>query len=282
MGLLDRVTAQSMDQDYAEVAARRGHRPATAGDDGASPDGPSAAPAAERPAPGVVGLLVIALFGVLVVTAGLQTSRQADDRASGRQELLEQIADRRGVVERRRERAAALRAENVRLEEDLVLATGSGRTLANRVDRLSAATGAVPLRGPGVRIVVDDAPNAATDQQRILDRDLQRISNALWQAGAEAIAINGRRLTALSAIRQAGQAITVNYESLRRPYVVEALGDPDTIPARFIDTRYGAEFLDVQRTVGLRFEVTTEGDLTVPAAERLTLRHATTAEVPAQ
>ena len=36
---------------------------------------------------------------------------------------------------------------------------------------------------------------------------------------------NGQRLTALSAVRGAGEAITVNFRSLRRPYVVEAIGD---------------------------------------------------------
>ena len=44
----------------------------------------------------------------------------------------------------------------------------------------------------------------------MLDPDLQKLVNGLWAAGAEAISINGQRLTNLSAIREAGEAITVN------------------------------------------------------------------------
>lgn len=272
MGLLDLVTSQSMDQDYAHVSARKAA--------GADPEEPTPPPS--RPSVGVAGLAVVALFGVLVVTAGLQSSRDADDRATGREELLSQIAERRAVVRDRRERAETLRIENERLDVALRSATREGRALTSRVERLSLRAGSVAVRGPGVRVVVDDAPGATTRQQRVLDRDLQRLTNALWAAGAEAMTVNGKRLTALSAIRQAGSPITVDYEAIRRPYVVEAIGDPDTIPARFVETKHGAEWFDLQRTLGLRFTMTTEGALTLPAADRLDLRHATTTVVPAQ
>ena len=48
----------------------------------------------------------------------------------------------------------------------------------------------------------------------MLDRDLQVIVNGLWAAGAEAIAVNGQRLTACSAIRSAGEAILVDFRPL--------------------------------------------------------------------
>ncbi|MDP3968881.1 MAG: DUF881 domain-containing protein [Nocardioides sp.] len=290
MGLLDLVTSQSMDQDYAHVSARKaaartadgGEAGGGEGADGPGTGGPSGTTPQSRPSVGVAGLAVVALFGVLVVTAGLQSSRDADDRATGREELLSQIAERRAVVQDRRERAEALRIENERLDVALRSATREGRSLTSRVERLSLHAGSVAVRGPGVRVVVDDAPGATTRQQRVLDRDLQRLTNALWAAGAEAMTVNGKRLTALSAIRQAGSPITVDYEAIRRPYVVEAIGDPDTIPARFVETKHGAEWFDLQRTLGLRFTMTTEGALTLPAADRLDLRHATTTAVPAQ
>ena len=60
-------------------------------------------------------------------------------------------------------------------------------------------------------MVVDDAPDTTDDKQRVLDLDLQKLVNGLWQVGAEAISINGQRLTSLSAIRDAGSSITVNF-----------------------------------------------------------------------
>ena len=45
----------------------------------------------------------------------------------------------------------------------------------------------------------------------MIAQDLQIVVNGLWDAGAEAISVNGQRLTSKSAIRFAGQAILVNY-----------------------------------------------------------------------
>ncbi|MGO1341870.1 MAG: DUF881 domain-containing protein, partial [Cellulosimicrobium funkei] len=59
--------------------------------------------------------------------------------------------------------------------------------------------------------------------------DLQRVVNALWAGGAEAVAINDQRLTGLSAIRSAGDAVLVDLQPLVGPYRVEAIGDPDAM-----------------------------------------------------
>jgi uncharacterized protein YlxW (UPF0749 family) len=89
--------------------------------------------------------------------------------------------------------------------------------------------------------------------------------NGLWESGAEAIAINGNRLGPLSAIRVAGEAITVNYRSLSAPYTVEAIGDPASLQARFIDTAAGQAWLDLQSNYGLRFEPSEREEMTLPA-----------------
>ena len=111
---------------------------------------------------------------------------------------------------------------------------------------------------------MDDGPGAADEQGQVSDKDLQRLVNGLWVAGAEAVTVNARRITSLTAIRQAGEAITVNYRSLRRPYVVLAVGDPDTLPARFVDSAAGSYWLDVEAVFGLRFDMTTEQSMTLP------------------
>jgi uncharacterized protein YlxW (UPF0749 family) len=132
----------------------------------------------------------------------------------------------------------------------------------------------VGVTGPGVRIVVDDNPRATTDRQTVFDRDLQILVNGLWVSGAEAVSINGQRLTNLSAIREAGQAITVNLRSLSRPYVVSAVGDPDQLPARFIDSAAGSWWLNLKAVYHLQFSITREQSLSLPAAPEVTLREA--------
>lgn len=260
MGLLNYLTATSLDEDYA-VASRR--REAT----GKKRD----------PRPGTVAIVMVAVFGILVATAALQTSRSAGDEENSRDELVRQINARKEQLSNRRERADELRRQTEDLQDVFLRATAEGRELQRRLARLSVTSGAVQTRGPGARIVVDDGPPEASGDNEVLDVDLQQMANGLWLAGAEAISINGQRLTSLSAIRQAGTSITVNFRRISRPYEVRAIGDPDTLAARFINTPGGQWWLDLQTVYGVEFEITSvnpQEPLVLPAANRLELRHA--------
>jgi uncharacterized protein YlxW (UPF0749 family) len=266
-GLLDHITATSLDQDYAQAAARRGGAAGT----------PAGTPAGWARSLSVPFVVVLAVFGLLLATAAVQTARTAPTQQRSRASLVEQVQERRTELadvrtELREQRGVVASVVRARAAE------GQTQTgLEQRLRRLGAATGTVPVTGPGVRITVDDRPGAHTRRQVVLDEDLQRLVNGLWVAGAEAVAINGERLTALSAVREAGEAITVNFHSLRRPYVVEAIGDPHSLPARFIESDGGTWWLNLQSVYQLRFEMTSEDSLTLPAVPTPSLRHARTA-----
>jgi uncharacterized protein YlxW (UPF0749 family) len=271
MALLDYITSTSLDADYAQ-AAERASRSAAAGEE----------PESRQVRPGVAALVVMGLFGLLVATAAIQTARNAGDEATGRESLVTQIEARSAQLDARRARSQKLRDENDSLEQLFLETTSQGRALSARLDRLGVATGAVAVTGPGVKVVVDDAPNAVSDRQRVLDADLQKLANALWASGAEAISINGQRLNNVGAIRYAGSAITVNRVSLSRPYTVMAVGNPDTMPARFVETEHGRDWLDLNAVQGLEFDMTSEESMRLPAAPArlLTLRHASEGETP--
>lgn len=266
MGLLDYITANSMDEDYVHASIRHDAERTS-----------SAGPVRRRPVrPGVAAMVILAVFGLLVATAAVQTSRNAVAAENGRGELVSQIKARSAEVNAVRDQILAARRDVADLQAQFLDTTAEGRGISARLDRLGVRTGELAVQGPGVKVVVDDAADAATSQQEVLDQDLQRLVNALWESGAEAISINGQRITNLTAIRHAGSAITVNFRSIARPYVVSVIGDPDSIPARFIETEHGSQWLDLQATYGLLFDMTTEESLTLPAANRLDLRFATT------
>ena len=258
IGLLNYLTLHSLDEDYAHVAARR------------SAD---ATPRRIGRGPTTVAL---ALVGIILAVAAVQTSRSKPATLSSRESLVAQVKDRRAQL-------TAARREETRLQDavdaerrKVLQATASGRAAQADLTRLGTPAGTVPVTGPGVRIVVDDNPRATTDRQRVLDRDLQILVNGLWASGAEAVSVNGQRLTNLSAIREAGDAITVNLRSLTRPYVVTAVGDPDQLPARFIDSAAGSWWLNLKAVYHLPFSISREQSLTLPAAPQVTLRWATT------
>src|SRR4051812_48216517 len=253
MGLLDYLTTHAMDEDYEFVSERR--------------------PTPARSRIGPVGAAVMVLFAVLVVTAAVQTSRNSASDEEQRRELVGQVDQARAQVDGDRTQLLSLRRQVRLLQTRQLNSDTSAQGVLATIKQLGIRTGAVPVRGPGVRVVADDAPGADSPRNEVLDSDLQKLVNGLWEAGAEAISINGQRLTNLSTIRLAGQAITVNAHSLRRPYVINAIGNKDTLPARFAETSSGQAWLDLQREVGLRLKITPVSSLRLPAAE-VSLRYA--------
>lgn len=257
-GLLEYLTTHTMDEDYQ---ARASDRRTTS------------LPAERRRSAWTVSL-VVALFALLVITAAVQTSRNAVSAAAERHGLVVQLKSRQASLVAEQRLATQLRLETAVLQARAVDNSRSSTGLLAQVRTLSLLTGTRAVTGPGVRVVVDDAPHASSARQQVLDTDLQHLANGLWEAGAEAISINGQRLTNLSSIRHAGSAITVNYRSLSRPYTVLAIGNPNTMPARFADTSSGQAWLDLQNQVGLQFTMRTEESLTLPAANVAPLLYA--------
>ena len=157
-----------------------------------------------------------------------------------------------------------------------------------RSRELAATVGAIPLQGPGFTITMDDAPGSGADEVdsstpeaeegRVYAKDLRFVVNALWESGAEAVSINGKRLTSLSAIRFAGSAVIVDNRPLTRPYVITSLGDPARFPATFADGQGGTYLSTLKGSFGIRVDTEVSKALTVPAAVGLNLRYATTGD----
>ena len=254
MGLLNYITATSLDQDYADVAKSRG--------------------AERKDKPRLPGMIVLGLFGALLAVAAIQTASNQSVSASSHDSLVKQINERKTDLGEQRARINRLSRAVTAQQQDFLTATSAGRGLQSRLSDLGALTGAEAVTGPGVRVVVDDAPNASSEKQQVHDVDLQKLVNGLWQSGAEAISINGQRLTGLSAIREAGQAITVDYRSLSPPYEVSVVGNPNDLATRFIATQGGQTWLDLHQLFGLKFDINSEESMKLPAASRLHLRYA--------
>jgi uncharacterized protein YlxW (UPF0749 family) len=146
------------------------------------------------------------------------------------------------------------------------------------------AVGVAAVTGPGLVVRLDDAPSSDTSSAdrggqagsgRVLDRDLQDAVNGLWSAGAEAIAINGLRLSALTAIRSAGEAILVDYRPLSPPYTLRAIGNPGSLEAGFADSPAGRRLSTYTSLYGLQVVVRRSDKQTLPAAGTPSLRLAT-------
>jgi uncharacterized protein YlxW (UPF0749 family) len=111
------------------------------------------------------------------------------------------------------------------------------------------------------------------DVSRVLDVDLQSVVNGLWSTGAEAVAVNGQRLTATSTIRAAGGAILVDFRPVTSPYEIVAIG-PEELAGRFAASGAADGARELVRRYGLSFGSEAAEDLRLPAAPGRGLRYA--------
>jgi uncharacterized protein YlxW (UPF0749 family) len=177
-------------------------------------------------------------------------------------------------------------SKEVRDLEDLALQQSGSDDLTTQIKQLEVGAAAVPLRGPGLTLTIDDAPSVNADasagtrpsggfqEGRVTSGDLQIVVNGLWGAGAEAIAINGHRLSSTAAIRFAGQAIIVDFRPLARPYVVTALGDPQGMQQIFEPSFAGVYLDQLTQEFQIRSSLSTSDDLTVPGDTSNRIDHA--------
>ena len=253
--LLTLITQRSLDADYEHVAAKR----RAAGDSGSAH------------VPRRTAGLVLLVFGLLVTIAAVETSRNASASDASRDSLIDQINLRReGLADLQREldqaesRVLALKAKTSQR-------TTTEQASQARVERLGARTGFGAVKGPGIQVTVNSAPDSA-DNLLVRDSDLTLLTDALWAAGAEAISVNGHRLTVLSAFRNVGIGILVNAQPITPPYVFDVIGDPDTMPADLLSSAIGEKWYTLKDSLGFRFDVHSGGTMTLPAAPQPRLR----------
>lgn len=255
--LLTLITTRSLDEDYAHVARRRAQ--------------------AQDPVPSGGGRrrwttpAVVALFGVLATVAALQASRDADVAELGRAALIEQIQGRRAELESVQGRVSTLSEANRAAVARNEALADQQQELEAVLRRLEVRTGFAAVRGEGVRMTIDSAPGA-NPTQAVRDEDLATLVDGLWQAGAEAIAINGQRLNVLGGIRNTGRAVHVNGRPLTPPYVVEAIGDTATLQADLLQTSQGTEWFTLVNGLGFEYVAQNVDDLRLPAAPLRPLR----------
>ena len=182
---------------------------------------------------------------------------------------------------------ASLR-QQINTAQAAALSQQSQTGLTAELEKLELAAGTVPVTGPGVVLTVDDAatkaeadapdtnPRAATgpDQGKVIASDLQIVVNGLWEAGAEAIAVNGHRLTSRAAIRSAGAAILVDYRPLTRPYVITAIGDQGSLGVEFADNSGGSYLQSLKNNYKVRSDLKNRSSVSVPGQPTLSLQNA--------
>jgi uncharacterized protein YlxW (UPF0749 family) len=223
-------------------------------------------------------LTALAVIGFLFAVAYHHAMAAQPGTGKAHTDLVADVRTRQNQSDDLQRQADQLRDE-VAKARDAALA-GSGGVA--RLRELAAGAGLAKVTGNGVVVRVTDAPpqidpvtgkQAADNPGVVLDRDLQDIANGLWLAGAEAISINGQRLTATSTIRAAGGAILVDFRPVTGPYEVSAIG-PGSITDTFNGSATAKRFHRYVDTYRMQFTVKPRDGLVLAAAPDPRLRFA--------
>lgn len=278
MSLLTNVVEHSLDDGYAEATTRRRKQEASGG----------RLPSPLRARLGLAAGLVLA--GIVVTVGAAEARVSAPVVAKERQELIDRIETETSEADRLHDDVEKL-GDDVEASRAKALRSDGG----GRAGVAGLLAGSTPVTGPGVKLVVDDAKDAGGDEGggpretdgfsdtgRVRDRDIQRVVNGLWEAGAEAVAVNGQRLTALSAIRAAGDAILVDNKPLAPPYTLLAVGEGAELSDDFQNSADGQYLYALQENYGVRTSISAQEEVRLPAAQGLTVRNAQPAERPAE
>jgi uncharacterized protein YlxW (UPF0749 family) len=170
-----------------------------------------------------------------------------------------------------REARSALEAQVTDLRrrlESYERAASEGRSLQEAMGReletLRVALGLKAMRGPGVIVRLADPRTQpkGTNPVVVNYQDIVAVVNELWAAGAEAIAVNGQRLTAMTGLSQVGGNVVVNLQRLSGPFEIVAIGDPATLEGA-LNIRGG--LIEGLRALGLTIHIGRRDVLTVPA-----------------
>jgi uncharacterized protein YlxW (UPF0749 family) len=215
-----------------------------------------------RSKPAVVGLA--ALVGFIVVAAARSPPAFPGARQPSSNRLTDLIAREQAASAQLRRQAAQLRRQ---LDAERLAGTGGpGTAVARAVGQAENQAGLTPTVGPGLRVTLDDSTLARTASGDVNDlvihsQDVQAAVNALWRAGAEAMAVNGQRVVGTSAVLCVGNTLLLDGTVHSPPYVISAIGadragfDGDPLVRRL---RHDADL------VHLGFSVERVGQLQVP------------------
>lgn len=170
----------------------------------------------------VIGLLL----GVLAFTIVVQWRQTDEDSYEGlrKNELVELLKSLDSANERVSNRIREMTQTRNELRTDSRKSQAAGKVARQRAERLSILAGAVPAKGPGIVITIDD-PEQLIDSAILLDAVQE-----LRDAGAEVIAVNDAvRIVANSYFLNDDDQVKIDGQSVSRPFTIQAIGDPHTL-----------------------------------------------------
>jgi uncharacterized protein YlxW (UPF0749 family) len=163
--------------------------------------------------------LVLLILGALVMiqfrTQGKLASARVAESASDQTTIIANLANANDQL---RVEAQGLAKQEAEYQSSIAKNDLTG--VLEDLSRLQVITGETEVSGPGVELRVS---------YPIRPEEVEDVVNELRNAGAEALAVNGTRVVARSAVTASGNKAMLDGKPLDLPIVFTAIGDPDTL-----------------------------------------------------
>jgi len=182
--------------------------------------------------------LVCLVLGFMIaysysVTAKKEQHERTDREWDREYKLRERLIDQEKTNAELQRQVAQLQKSVRQEEEKLGEQTNNLSNVVSEVEQLRVYIGEVKVKGQGLEVTLADSSKALADKNvnnyLVHDGHIQAVLHELYAAGAEAIAINGQRLTTHSYVTCIGPVINVDGTEHPAPFVVTAIGNPDVL-----------------------------------------------------
>lgn len=174
-------------------------------------------------------VLVMVTAGFMMTTAAVN-SRGHDLRPERDTDMATLVRNQASHNAALQKEAASLRAQ----VDEFSKADQTPGVTSSTVPSASALAPSVGLgavSGKALRVTLDDAPLSenpdGVDANMLVvhQQDIQMVVNTLWAGGAEAMTIQGQRVTSTTAVKCVGNTVVLHGVAYAPPYVIEAIGD---------------------------------------------------------
>jgi uncharacterized protein YlxW (UPF0749 family) len=207
-------------------------------------------------------VIVIALAGAMMSSAAV-AARGQDLRPNRNTDVIELV---RAQAARNVDLAGQVGA--LRAEVDKLSTQQGGSVVDTSAQAEAGALTAV--KGPAVSVTLTDAPTNVTPigvAEELLivhQQDIQAVVNAMWEGGAEAMTIQGQRVTSRTGIKCVGNSVLLHGVPYAPPYVVVAIGDQKAIEQALTSSAYLDAYRQYSDRYGLGYAEKRVGEVTLP------------------
>ena len=231
--------------------------------------------------------IVVFILCVAVGLAGSLVVRQlqSDPRREVRESLAAELSAQTATVDQLSQEVSDLRKQVDQESQSLNRDTEDAISVSDEM-----TNGFIEVKGEGITLSMANPISAGGDSaddlfsdgdnasmQTVTDKDLQVFLALLWQAGAEAIAVNGKRIGVQTSVRNAGGIILVGVHQIQSPYTIQAIG-PSQAMADALSSQRLPDLYESFKAAGIYPQVTQSHEITLEAADSVDVTHAKVGE----